>query len=185
MSFARSDRTRLAGRVEAQSGDELHRALAAAMTGLRGLGQEDNAHRLATLGLGYDEQALRIVVFGEFSRGKSTLINALLGRVVLPTRAVPTTGHVTRVVFDRGDEVRVRLRNGQVETCPLDLLGSFAVLDFNRRAREDVEEIEVAVDCPMLRAGTILIDTPGVCDDPAQTARASRRSPWAIWSCSS
>ena len=51
--------------------------------------------RLRMLRESFDAPELRVVVFGEFSRGKSTLINALLGRSALPAKAMPTTGHVT------------------------------------------------------------------------------------------
>ncbi|WP_430781846.1 dynamin family protein [Actinoplanes sp. G11-F43] len=43
------------------------------------------------------DSAFRIMVFGDFSSGKSTLINALLGHDVLPMRANPTTAFTTEV----------------------------------------------------------------------------------------
>jgi hypothetical protein len=140
--------------------------------GLRHVGDVGHAERLRLLRREYEAAELRAVVFGEFSRGKSTLINALLGRLVLPAKAMPTTGHVTRIAWGPSDEVRARLRGGRVETCPLVRLDSFTTLDFNRRAREDVEAIDVLVDCPLLKGGLVLYDTPGVCDPGAQTERA-------------
>ena len=54
------------------------------------------------------ERLVSLVVFGEFNRGKSTLVNAILGRVVLLAKLVPTTGHVTTVLW--GEEERVRVQ---------------------------------------------------------------------------
>ena len=160
------------GRPRMEGG--LAEALANAENDLKGLGEIEHAERLSMLRKVYDAPDLRVVIFGEFSRGKSTLINALLGRDVLPAKAMPTTGHVTRIVRGPHDEVRAQFRGGRVEACPLDRLDSFTTLDFDRQAREDVEAIEVAVDCPALRDGLVLIDTPGVCDPGAQTERALR-----------
>lgn len=147
-------------------------ALAAAASALRTAGETEHADRLLKRCDELESPELRIVVFGEFSRGKSTLINALLGRRVLQAKAMPTTGHVTRIVHGEREEVRASLRGGEVKACDLADLGSFTTLDLDRKAREDVEAIEVAVNCPLLSTGVALIDTPGVCDPGAQTERA-------------
>jgi hypothetical protein len=117
---------------------------------------------------------LHVIVFGEFSKGKSTLINALLGREVLPARLVPTTGHITRVVFDQSETVRARFIDGREECHNLDRLGSFSTLNKNNHcfARDDVESIEVAVNCSLLQQRLVLVDTPGVSNSEAQTRRA-------------
>lgn len=113
----------------------------------------------------------RIVVFGEFNRGKSTLVNALLGRVVLPAKLVPTTGHVTTVLWGEDERVAVRFADGRSETCPLARLEEFAALK-GGAAREDVAAIDVFVRCGLLQAGLRFVDTPGVSDAAAQTRRA-------------
>jgi hypothetical protein len=151
---------------------DLQTALAAAESTLRASGEVEHANQMAKRAAELPTSELRIVVFGEFSRGKSTLINALLGRRVLQAKAMPTTGHVTRIVYGEDEEVRALMRDGENQTCMLDDLGSFTTLDLDRNAREDVETIEVAVNCPLLRDEVVFIDTPGVCDAGAQTERA-------------
>jgi ABC-type uncharacterized transport system ATPase component len=42
-----------------------------------------------------EEEAFHLVVLGQFKRGKSTFINALLGEAILPTAIVPLTSVVT------------------------------------------------------------------------------------------
>jgi len=46
-----------------------------------------------------NEPHFSVVVVGEFSRGKSTLINRLLGAEILPVGAIPTTIRLTRVLY--------------------------------------------------------------------------------------
>jgi ribosome biogenesis GTPase A len=49
-----------------------------------------------------DEDAFLLMVIGEFSRGKSTLINALLGARVLPVGAQPVTTMLNRGCYGEG-----------------------------------------------------------------------------------
>lgn len=56
---------------------------------------KDSIHHL-------DEETFNLVVVGEFSRGKSTFINAMLGRRILPSRKNPTTAIISKIVY--GDE---------------------------------------------------------------------------------
>jgi GTPase SAR1 family protein len=169
----RRRRTRVVSKVS-HAADEIDipTALAAAESTLRASGEVEHANQMAKRAGELPTSEIRIVVFGEFSRGKSTLINALLGRRVLQAKAMPTTGHVTRIVYDKDERVRALMRDGETHTCTLDDLGSFTTLDLDRNAREDVETIEVAVNCPLLRDKVVFIDTPGVCDAGAQTERA-------------
>jgi hypothetical protein len=151
---------------------DLPTALAAAESALKASGEVEHAKQMAKRAAELPTSELRVVVFGEFSRGKSTLINALLGRRILQAKAMPTTGHVTRIVYGKDERIRALMRDGETHTCALDDLGSFTTLDLDRNAREDVETIEVVVNCPLLRDEVVFIDTPGVCDAGAQTERA-------------
>jgi CrcB protein len=59
-----------------------------------------------------DAQVLRVLVAGEAKRGKSILLNALLGRDVLPTGVTPVTAVATTVRFGDPESVVVRFGNG-------------------------------------------------------------------------
>ncbi|MCL5276850.1 MAG: dynamin family protein [Deltaproteobacteria bacterium] len=52
-------------------------------------------------------QHLNLVVLGQFKRGKTTVINALLGEKVLPSAVIPLTSIVTKPIYskDKGAEV--------------------------------------------------------------------------------
>jgi hypothetical protein len=132
------------------------------------------ADRLADRRLGLTAAGRRVAVFGEFSRGKSTLINALLGRPLLQAKLVPTTGHVTRVVHDPAEVVEVRYHDGRTELLPLDRVGEATGLDPQCQARADVAAVTVRVAAPLLAAGLTFLDTPGVGEQAAQTRRAER-----------
>lgn len=132
------------------------------------------AQQLDTLCAEYTSQKLRVLFFGEFSRGKSTLINALLGRVVLPARLIPTNGHVISVIFGEQEQVHL-LRSGQpVESHPLAMLDAVASLQPDGSGREDIGEIIVTVNHPLLRRPITLLDTPGMNDDATRHARTEQ-----------
>ena len=65
------------------------------------MGETPRRH-LAAARMRVADDRFNLVVLGEFKRGKSTLINALLGRDVLPIGVVPLTSVVTAIAA--GDE---------------------------------------------------------------------------------
>ena len=60
------------------------------------------AVRAERVGKRLAEGRFHVMVVGEFKRGKSTVVNALLGVEVLPTGVLPLTAVMTEVVH--GDE---------------------------------------------------------------------------------
>jgi hypothetical protein len=150
----------------------LNDTLSRAEEQLRSVGEGERALRLSGLRNSLLQSELRVVIFGEFNRGKSTLINALLGRLILPAKLIPTTGHVTRIVHAGIEEVRVQHVDGRRQTSGLDQLETFACLNREGLARDDIDSIEVGVNCSLLRDGVILMDTPGVNEQQAQTRRS-------------
>jgi len=103
-----------------------------------------------------------VAVVGELKRGKSTLIDALVGAAVLPTGAVPVTTVATEVSYGTPG-VTVRYRDGRVERhCAPDQIAAFVAEDRNPGNRLGVEAVEVRVGCEMLASGLVLVDAPGV-----------------------
>jgi len=106
-----------------------------------------------------------VVVVGEKKRGKSSLINALIGRPgLLPVDAdVATCVHI--VVSHGPDGATVVLGGGpEGRQVGLDAIAEYAALDPGARTpqHEDVSQVQVRVPAPLLDGGLELIDTPGV-----------------------
>ena len=111
----------------------------------------------------------RIAVFGPFNYGKSTLLNALLGNRALPIDLIPTTGAAIHVRY--GDELKttITLKDGQkITDIGTKVLKEFAILDQNRRMRDDVRQVEVFCPDSFLKTGVELLDLPGTNDREAQ-----------------
>jgi len=60
------------------------------------------------------EDQFQLAVVGQFSRGKSTLMNAVLGAAYLPTGALPMTSVITTVRYDSRPRASVRRRGSPV-----------------------------------------------------------------------
>ena len=110
--------------------------------------------------------AATAVVVGEKKRGKSSLINALLGRRdLLPVDVdVATSVHLT-VGYAETPSVQVHLA-GQDDPLPIETseIARYAALDPATQVpyREDVQHVSVLLPAPLLAGGLILVDTPGV-----------------------
>ncbi|MET3684433.1 GTPase Era involved in 16S rRNA processing/DNA-binding transcriptional MerR regulator [Alkalibacillus flavidus] len=108
----------------------------------------------------FDDQQ-RVAIVGEFKRGKSTLVNALLQRSIMPVDILPTTGVVHKVRHSEQEQVHVYYQN-DVETVPLNktLLDQFTI-DHDIK---DIDSIMVETDLSHLSTDIELLDTPGVGD---------------------
>jgi GTP-binding protein EngB required for normal cell division len=103
-----------------------------------------------------------LVVVGQFKRGKTSFINALLGAEVLPVSVVPLTSIAT--VLTSGDElgVRVYFNDGKVKEIPSGALPEYVTEKGNPENVKDVSEVVVTYPSPYLKDGVRVVDTPGV-----------------------
>jgi hypothetical protein len=99
---------------------------------------------------------------GQFKRGKSTLLNALVGRTVLPTGVVPVTSAVTIVRHGHSVALRVRLGERDWEDCDPATLATYVSEEHNPGNEKDVRAVEVFVPSPLLASGMCFVDTPGI-----------------------
>jgi GTPase SAR1 family protein len=103
-----------------------------------------------------------LVVAGEFKRGKSSVVNALLGADVLPTGVVPLTSIVTALRHGRVPSVEVMFEDGREGTFALDALPGYVTERGNPKNSKHVRTVEVTFPAPWLGRGFRLVDTPGI-----------------------
>ncbi|MEZ4319269.1 MAG: dynamin family protein [Myxococcota bacterium] len=121
-----------------------------------------------------------VLLLGCFSSGKSTLLNALLGRPVLPVKVNPCTAILTEVVHGEEPGVEVRYRDGRVEPHTIEsFLEAFQLRTGSEEEAGaevsdrfgDIDRAVVRWPLDLLEHGVVLLDTPGLDDDPTRTAR--------------
>jgi small GTP-binding protein len=103
-----------------------------------------------------------LVVLGAFKRGKSTLINALLGEAVLPTAIVPLTSVVTIIGYGEQLDIEVHFQNGQTKRIAKNELVDYITEKGNPKNQKGVREVEIFYPSAYLQDGVRIIDTPGV-----------------------
>src|ERR1700691_1684216 len=136
-------------------------ALVSALGELTALGTERDREQLAALLDRLDAARLRVLVVGEAKRGKSTLVNALLGRHVLPSGVTPLTAVTTTVRYGDDERAEVRFLDGHDEKHPLAVLPDLVTERGNPGNRRRIAGVTVSVAAPVLAGGVELVDTPG------------------------
>lgn len=111
----------------------------------------------------------RVAVFGPFNHGKSTLLNALLGSYTVPMSLIPTTGAAISIKYGESLQSDITFLDGTtVSETGTDILQRFAILDGDRRMRNDVASVAVFCPHPLLKNGIELVDIPGTNDRDEQ-----------------
>jgi tetratricopeptide (TPR) repeat protein len=147
--------------------------LAALLEGLSALlgeaGLEAPARGLQDLRRGLDEP-LRVVLLGEFSAGKSTVLNALVGAEVSPMGVLPTTARVHWLRFGDASARTITVKGAVLQTTL-----HVAERAGTRSEGDPVDHVEVTL--PLPRLGRLeLLDTPGFNAGDPEHERAVRRS---------
>ncbi|MFB2937569.1 dynamin family protein [Aerosakkonemataceae cyanobacterium BLCC-F154] len=124
-------------------------------------------------------QRFRLAVVGEFSQGKSTLLNALLREEIQPVRAIPCSGTITVLKYGTQKRVVCRYKDGREEEIPFEQYKEKAAIP-KKAAQEhrndehfcsDIDEIIFEhPDLDLCRSGVEILDSPGLNEHPARTA---------------
>lgn len=115
------------------------------------------------------EGRFQLAVLGQFKRGKSTLLNALLGEDILPSSVIPLTAIPTFIRHGQERTVHVHFQEqGKEETIPCHspeemnrVLLEYVSEEANPKNRKCVASVEITHPSHILR-DVVLIDTPGI-----------------------
>ncbi len=66
-----------------------------------------------------------LALLGLFKRGKSTLINAMLGRTIVPTGVIPVTSVITRIRYGNDPTARISFGDGSEKEVPIQELPKY------------------------------------------------------------
>jgi len=109
-----------------------------------------------------ENNTFNLVAVGQFKRGKTCLINALLGANILPVSVVPLTSIVTIVVYGETACAKVFFKNGEKVDIPVESIHEYVTETGNPKNEKEVLEVVVLYPSPYLKDGVRLVDTPGV-----------------------
>ena len=124
-------------------------------------------------------ERFRLAVVGEFSQGKSTLLNALLGEEIQPAREIPCSSTVTVLKYGKQKRVICVYKDGREEEISFDAyqekasLSEDAAIDClsDELAQSEIEEIIFEhPDLELCKSGVEIVDSPGLNEHPQRTA---------------
>ena len=106
---------------------------------------------------------LKVLIAGEFKTGKSTFINAILGRELLKSDVVPTTSVVTYLCYGSEEKLFVVFKNNTSAQYPIEELVELTTETSEKylSMKNQIDVVYVYLNLPILRNLTI-IDSPGV-----------------------
>ncbi len=128
---------------------------------LSGAVRDETARSLQGIKTKLEEEAFNLVILGQFKRGKSTFINALLGESLLPTAIIPLTSVVTILRYGPALKVVVEFLNDRREETSLTGLPAYITERDNPQNNKGVKEVTVFYPSQYLKGGVRIIDTPG------------------------
>ncbi|QIB70161.1 hypothetical protein Ami103574_13050 [Aminipila butyrica] len=108
-----------------------------------------------------EAQEMTVSVIGQFKRGKSTLVNAILQEKLLPVGIVPVTSVVTRIQYGE-PSASVHFDNGIIQPIDLEQLPTYINEQENPGNRLCVSSVSLHTPAPFLEGGVTFVDTPGV-----------------------
>lgn len=112
-------------------------------------------------------KSFSVAIVGEFKRGKSTFINALLGRDILPSDILPCSATLNRITYGVTPSVKVIFKDGREEEVPIDCLEDYVtkLTVESEDTAATVKEAIVSYPVSYCQNNVDIIDTPGLNDE--------------------
>jgi GTP-binding protein EngB required for normal cell division len=119
--------------------------------------------RLAAIAEGLSgEGVVDVAVLGQFKAGKSSFLNSLFGKEVVPVHVLPATSVVTRIGYGQKERVVVRRLFGDSEEITMARLPEFVTERGNPENRKQVSIVDVELPGLESYRGIRFVDTPGL-----------------------
>ena len=110
----------------------------------------------------YEENICFVAFIGQFSSGKSSLINNLVKKNILPTGRLETTPLLTYIRYGKEERGVFHYIDGTEKMVSKDDIVDIKQNKIQEFKFETIKYLEVFVDSELLSSGLILLDTPGV-----------------------
>ncbi len=112
-----------------------------------------------------ENQSIDIAILGQFKAGKTSFINSLIGKSILPVGVIPVTTVITRIArvqYGLTERVLVRFLDGTQRTIPLPDIEEYIAESKNPANIKKVAMVDVELPLFERYHGLRLVDTPGL-----------------------
>src|SRR5690625_669325 len=118
-----------------------------------------NAEKIIDLYEKMKKNEFSISFAGHFSAGKSSMINYLLGKDVLPKSPIPTSANIVKITSGEGVARVYFAHESPVEYSEpydIDIIKDFCM------DKDSIKSLEISTSEPILPKNSTIIDTPGI-----------------------
>ncbi|WP_324170447.1 dynamin family protein [Sulfurimonas sp.] len=127
------------------------------------------------------KEPMKVAITGQFSSGKSTFLNALLSKNILPTGITPVTSKVNYIRYADELKIRIRYKDGRDEYQSVENISKFTD---QREVVEEIEYLTLYVPLELLK-DIVFVDTPGLnsqaITDTTTTQKVLKEVDGIIW----
>jgi len=116
----------------------------------------------ASEGLIVDNPLIDVAILGQFKAGKSSFINCLISRQILPVGVTPVTTVITRLQFGGLDRATITFFDGTRQEIPVANLDEYTSEAKNPSNSKNVEMVDIELSSLADYAGLRIVDTPGL-----------------------
>ena len=116
------------------------------------------------------EEPMKVAITGQFSSGKSTFLNALLAKNILPTGITPVTSKVNYIRYGESFKIRVRYKDGRDEYHDISNIAHFTD---QRDHVEDIAYLVLYAPLAILK-DVVFVDTPGLNSQAASDTQTTQ-----------
>jgi len=113
-------------------------------------------------GLFVENPPIDVAILGQFKAGKSSFVNNLIGRDVLPVGVIPVTTVITRLRFGERERAVISFYDGTTREIAVGALDEYTSEAKNPSNEKNVETVDIELPSLTDYAGLRLVDTPGL-----------------------
>ena len=115
---------------------------------------------------------IEVAIIGQFSSGKSTFLNALLSKDILPTGITPVTSKVIYINYGETHRLKVTYRSGVHEYHPLENIAHFS--DQRIAKMDEIKYLTIYAPVERLKEMSF-VDTPGLNSQSSEDTQSTRK----------
>jgi GTP-binding protein EngB required for normal cell division len=110
----------------------------------------------------HQDQLIDVAILGQFKCGKSSFLNSLIGKPLLPVGVIPVTTTITRLQYGRRERAIICHFDGREIEVDIASIGEFTSEAQNPANQKNVEVVDLELPSLEKYAGLRLVDTPGL-----------------------
>lgn len=108
------------------------------------------------------KQDLNVAVLGRFKAGKSSFLNDIVDRLLLPVGVLPVTAVVTEIAYGQHEYAELVAMDGQIQRISLDAIADYITEAANPQNVKQIDVVRVFLPSLQRFRGIRFVDTPGL-----------------------